>query len=41
MKCLPLNRQSSAPPLIGAWVNQYPALLAEIQPARPNSRLQI
>ena len=35
MKCLPLKRQSGVPPWVERKVNQYPALLAEIQPARP------
>jgi hypothetical protein len=38
---LPLKRQSSVVPRAQRKVNQYPALLAEIQPARPKSRLQI
>jgi hypothetical protein len=36
-----LNRQPAVPLLPEQKVNQYPALLAEIQPARPKSRLQI
>jgi len=38
---LPLMRQPIPPPRAEWKVNQYPALLAEIQPARPNLRLQI
>jgi hypothetical protein len=39
---LPLKRQSTVPPWAERSVNQYPALLADIHPARPyNPRLQI